>query len=230
MSALPSPALDFCGLNVQCYGYFFYNWQTLLASMIALTAARIATRPVWEQLKLMSTQTKAMVRDILVVRIRDLESAKGRLVEPFTKIKADGWRDLDLLDTELGPPQVSAETAFHWEHEVYVALRRFESLAFSNLDEADIEAAKAAVKVAGENLASILSDIHAPESVDLHDEEHPLQADQIARLQADAETAPGRLVEGAASLDAAIRTLTDVQDRHIVRLRSKLRSVDAELV
>ncbi|MFN7399129.1 MAG: hypothetical protein ACK5SX_08740 [Sandaracinobacter sp.] len=58
-----------------------YDFQTLLAGLLAIGAAYYAARPVWRQLQDSNLQTRIMHRDTLAARLMDAEKRAAQVAK-----------------------------------------------------------------------------------------------------------------------------------------------------
>ena len=72
-------------MSLKGLSQFIYDYQTLLTGMAALAAAYIAAKPVWRQLRLTQTQANGVLREMLLQRQSEVQSATATLSEMVKK-------------------------------------------------------------------------------------------------------------------------------------------------
>lgn len=153
---LPTPELNFCGLNADCYAYMLYNWQTLIGGLIAIGAALYAGRYVRKQI--------AASERIEAHRVRKREMA-ARAVLPLTLTKFVDFSEecADLIRRLHGtdiPPQSISGIALSAPAISQTAITDLERTIEAATDEVAVETL---TKLAGHTqvLHSILGDLVA---------------------------------------------------------------------
>ncbi|WP_267347105.1 hypothetical protein [Sphingomonas sp. GM_Shp_2] len=214
----PVPHDLLCGIGVA-----IYDFQTLIAGVLAIGAAYYAARPVWRQLKDTNLQTRIQHRETLMALLREAQDRLARV----RKSVADPLMDLDRLtiDPAGHVEPLGAEDAFAIEQRLHGELDWY-LLGLRGTEEDSIEVLKAALKIAMDDLLSTLNDVHWIEHNEQHDEDHDISdADWVVIRQRSEEAQTLAAVKGA-TVRSAMRTLEDAQAKWIGDLRARIAKLD----
>jgi len=204
------------------------EWQTLVAGALAILAAKMATKPVWQQLDRMETQSRIMVRETLVRRIEELEqrrrTARAAVGETVATISQYlGWWDDD-------GSQIDENWAFERSQVAAMDAGKFRAFRERNRDTPEIELAKDAVAAALTPLIACLDDVHRPASTQQHDDDHDIPDEEWEAIEQRGEAAKLEvnglhtvLRQASDALDAEYSTSLDL-------VRTKLVDVDSHLL
>lgn len=208
---------------------FFFNYQTLVAGILAVAAAGLAGAPVWQQLRMMRAQTEAGFRQIIVERLTEtgLRAAKVKafVVAPLQDI----GRETEICAPDE-VPDIDPEWAFHMGQIVTGARRCIEDWAATHRDIEPVESAKAKLVLALQSVEDVLDDIHRPDSVTMMNEDEDIPDATLEQWRAESREAMGKLdiVAGAANrafvaLEVEYRKLRDA-------LNLRLRQIDDQII
>jgi hypothetical protein len=217
----PVPHDLLCGVGVA-----IYDFQTLIAGVLAIGAAYYAARPVWRQLKDTNLQTKIQHRETLAALAREAQDRFARV----RKSVADPLTDLDRLtiDPAGNVEAIGAEDAFAIEQHLQGELDWY--LVGLKGTEADgIEVAKAALKTAMDDLLHTLNDVHWIHHNEQHDEDHSIPDDEWAQINQRSKEAETLTAEKGSTVRAAVRALEAAQWKWTSDLRARIARLDLEI-
>ena len=197
---------------------YLYDWQGLIAGVIALMAAYVAARPVWRQLTL-------SVRDTLIGRLAAMESRQETTRELMSSITdlVSRFRPCDN-GQELDPDPYLAFDAQDTVNRVVATLKADQQ---SSLDGELIDNKRRAAISAVRALAGCLFNIHAPDTIDFGGPDEPAEnerrdfeerADRSAR---ELENRISAATKAAGDLEAAFLD-------GLEQLRQRIRRMDRQ--
>lgn len=218
---LPVSQPWYCGVGVA-----IYDFQTLIAGVLAIGAAYYAARPVWRQLKNNDLQTRILHRETLASLLREAQERFARV----TKSIAEPMSDLDRLTTDPAGETIAigGHDAFAIEQRLYGELDWY--LIDLNATEADdIEVAKAGLKMALDDLLRTLNDVHWVEHNEQHDEDHSIPDEEWAAIIVRSQEAETLAADKAAVARRAMRALGKAQGAWLTALRGRIAKLDLEI-
>lgn len=207
-------------------GIVVYDFQTLIAGVLAIGAAYYAARPVWRQLKDSNLQTKIQHRETLASLLRESQDrfsrAKKSIAQPMTDL-------VRLTSDPVGEPvPIGAHAAFEIEQRLDGELDWY--LVDLKATEADeIEAAKATLRTALDDLLRTLNDVHWCEHNDQHDEDHSISDEEWAAILIRSKEAETLTAQKAATARTAVRGLETAQANWITGLRARIGKLDRDI-
>ena len=208
--------------------FFVHDYQTLIAGALAIAAAYIAARPVWQQLDRMSVQTGTTLRDFLAERVRALMGRRKWLSDQIDPFRAEvAQRMYEMRELEAG---LNIEWVFQHAQmtaEVKAKLQRYQR------DQRDPPAMAACLAGVTESLSVLeatLDDIHRPHSSDQSGEDYCLTDQQWAEIGEAGQVADDRLVTEVAAFEKAAKGLEEAISQELSLLRDRLRSADEALI
>jgi hypothetical protein len=207
-------------------GVAIYDFQTLIAGVLAIGAAYYAARPVWRQLRDSNLQTKIQHRETLAGMLREAQDRFGR----SGKSIAQPMVDLDRLTSDPAgePIPIGPHDAFAIEQRLQGELDWY--LVDLRATEAEpVEAAKALLKEALDELLNTLNDVHWCEHNEQHDEDHSIPDDEWAAILVRSKEAELLAGDKAATARKALRALGDAQAAWVTSLRARIAKLDLEI-
>lgn len=208
---------------------FVYNYQSLVAGVLAVGAAILALLPVYGQLELTRLQSAIMTREVLVKRLKETEGRRARAKSDLEKITVEFDRDIYQGNPE-GDPNIGYEWAFNAEQIVEDVVRKFRRHQASRVDPKSVNIALGSVIAAAEALAICLDRIHTPARQPWDDPELGLSAEEMkaAEVAADAEAKIAEK-ELPTKLSGLSKIASKVENAYIAvveRLRTRIRDLD----
>ena len=165
-------------------GTFIYNYQTLIAGVLAIGAAWYAAAPVWRQLKDSNLQTRIMHRETLAIRLREAEE---RAVRVAKAIDDPLWKAQDVTSGPAGEPLEITEHDAHGVEQMILGRLDWYLITLEGTEDAAVEEAKAALKAALKDLTDTLSDVHWPAHNDQSGEDYSMTDEEWAEVLQKAE-------------------------------------------
>jgi hypothetical protein len=202
-----------------------YDWQTLITGALAVLAAWVAARPVWEQLKTLQVQSEVMARDTLITRVATLELRRDATKTHLTSITSDCMRGLHGYDDDR--VDIHPEWAHDAEQIVDRVIGTLISQQEASLDGELIDLRRNVTIKLVKELSGCLSAIHTPESHDLHDPELNLTEGDIAAAVAAATAAEGNLESCIAAVAKSGDDLDAAYKVGLERLRDRIRRINS---
>ena len=204
-------------------GHWIYDFQTLITGAAAIAAAWYAGAPVWRQLKDSNLQTQIMHRETLAIRLREAEERAARVAKA---IDDPLWKAQDVTsDPEGEPLEISEHDAFGVEQMIEGRLDWY-LVTLGGTEDAPVEAAKAALKVALKDLTDTLSDVHWPAHNDQSGEDYSMTDEQWAKVLRKASDGKVQAAEKVSAAWKANRALKDAQQAAIDGLRKQIAALD----
>lgn len=206
-----------------CVCDFIYDFQTLIAAVIAIGAAWYAGSPVWQQLKDSNLQTYIMQRDTLAARLIEAEQRVARVAAELEGPLRQAQRV--TMDASGEPIEVLPYDAFgvagmlegcaDW---YLVTLRGTEGDA--------VEKAKNELKQALDDLRATLSDVHWPVHNEQMCEDHNFTDVEWAEVERKAKEGAVIANEKVSTTLAANRALRTAQNHAIDEIRKRISRLD----
>ena len=199
---------------------YLYDWQSLIAGLIALIAAYVAARPVWRQLMLSA-------RDTLIGRVAAIESKQVTTRELMTNV-------INAFMSQLRPygkgqePVPHPEWALAAQSTVGQVVTTLTANQESSLDGELIDNKRKAAISAWKALLGCLYDIHAPDTVDFGGPDAPTEQEQPAfeergrRAAKELKNRISAATEAAHELDAAFLAV-------LKQLRQRIKTIDRQV-
>jgi hypothetical protein len=204
-------------------GCFIYDYQTLIAGLLAIAAALYAGAPVWRQLKDSNLQTRILHRETLASLLREAEERYARVAKAL-----DGpFSDLDMLTSgqDGEPIEIGEHDAFGMEQKIRGCLDWY-LITLKGKESELIEKAKSDFAAAFDQLTETLNDVHWPAHNDQSGEDYAIPQDEweaILQKSTDAKTLASSRVHEART---AFRALKTAQGQWIESLRSQIARLD----
>ncbi len=199
-----------------------HEWQTLLASLLALIAALAAIWPVRAQLKQMRVQSAIAARQVLAdgLRIWKFEKASHKLAA--NKLVTVLYRLI------LGPVELDQVPDSHWAHEteskVNDVIGLLESHQTQMKDPTSIDAARKRVVVALRDFATTLNGIHVTDSFDLDFE--GVSQERQEQLASEVPERQAEVVPKLERIDQCWKEVASLYDCELDEIRRKVREGD----
>ena len=206
-----------------------YDWQTLVTGLLALLAAFIAARPVWQQIRSLRIQSAVMARDTLIMRIAAMESRQTTTRENIDRITRDFMRTIHPSEYEA-VPDINPQWAHAAEQVVDEVIGALTVLQETSLDGELIDTKRQTTIQQAKDLSACLFEIHAPYSGVLDDPELNLTKEQIAAPTADATRAEGNLEQRISAVQKSGAELDAAFKASLERLRDRIRQIDVLVV
>lgn len=207
-------------------GIAIYDFQTLIAGVLAIGAAYYAARPVWRQLRDSNLQTKIQHRETLASMLREAQDRFARAAKSIAK----PMTDLDRLTSDPAgePIPIGAHDAFAIDQRLQGELDWY--LVDLSATEAEaVERAKARLKEALDDLMRTLNDVHWCEHNEQHDEDHSIPDDEWASILIRSKEAELLTGDKAIAVRRAVRALNEAQAAWVTGLRARIAKLDLEI-
>lgn len=214
-------------LLVSAYGVV-KEFQTLIAGLVAIYAAKMAAKPVWRQLRAMGAQTNLTLREYLQERYRRTKARRKWLVDRLHAFQA-------LLGGRIQQDEQDGNSVnVEWAHvESQNAGRLVEDLR-QHLNEyrglPEIDGPLDHVLSSLEALEAALDAIHRPFSMDQHSEDRSFTDEEWAKIEEDGRQAEKSLPEKAAKVADSTTRLESAFDAELKSLRARMHEVDQSLM
>lgn len=207
-------------------GVAIYDFQTLIAGVLAIGAAYFAARPVWRQVRDSNLQTKIQHRETLASLMREGQDRFARVAKSI----AEPMSALQRLTTDPAGDDmpIGGHDAFGIEQQLYGELDWY-LVELKATEDEGIEAAKAGFKVALDDLLGTLNDVHWVEHNEQHDEDHSISDEEWAAILVRSKEAETLAAEKGAEARRAFRTLGAAQAAWLNRLRGRIARLDLEI-
>ena len=206
---------------------FIFDYQALIAGLIAILAAIITAWPVWRQLRDMRVQTNTIFRDYVLEQLRRNDNRRKWYSDRLDKFNEGVSRRLyEMEELEGGGINV------HWAHDTeYLAAHLLQQLEKhgETRDLSAVEDELRKVLTSLTELIDTLDSIHRPASMVQHDEDHSFTDEQWAELAAAGEKAEGDLAGVANALSMATKSLDEAFARELSTFRQQLKRVQGLL-
>lgn len=200
---------------------WLYDWQTLITGFLALAAAYVAARPIWQQLRLSA-------RDTLTGRVAAMESRRSRTRELTREVTGAFLHQLGVFDDgELG--EVKMGWAFSAQQCVDAVIDALTEHQETSLDGERVNDKRDAAIQACKRLSNCLSDIHVPDSIDFSGFEEPPEEERAPAIER-ATRAKADLCESISAVSAAANDLDRAFLTKMGELREQIRSADRILI
>jgi len=208
-------------------GSFIYDFQTLLTGIVAIGVAVGAGIPVWKQLKDTNLQTRISHRETLANLLRD---ALARYAKVEKELRGPLSTANNVTSDPIGDPiEIDAHDA-HGVEQLFHGVIEWYLVTLANTEHADIEAAKATLKVAIGKLVETFTEAHWADHNEQHDEDHDIADDEWAKIEARCAAAKIEASERVGDVYRAYRTLVDAQQAWVQTLRERIAKLDRQIV
>lgn len=210
-------------------GHFIYDFQTLIAGLVAVAAALYGAAPVYRQLELTRTQSNAVLMSMLQDRFAAVEQAvsamRKEVLTPLRELNRVYQFDYEVDEVT----KISAEAAHHYDQLISGGARWLED-AYRWRDSVATENAKRLLVCELEALTDLLSDAHAPEHTDQVGEDYAMNDEEWAAFVHRAEEAKIAVPEALQNSEKAFRRYEDAQQVELHGLTQKLKAVEGSLL
>lgn len=209
-------------------GKFIYDYQTLIAGMLALAAAYFAVRPVWRQLELTQTQSNGVLREMLQDRQAEVQQARAALMD---KVGSKLF-DLDHLlawNADDDDEQISEPDA-HGHEQILSQSISWLRVGYHWRDSSKVETARAELIEKIDSLLRILNEIVAPVHTDQHDEYRSISDEDWAAFLARAVAAKSEVAGSVGAARAALNKLLQEMESEAAALKERLTKVNEALL
>lgn len=227
MSMCPvNSAIDHgCTLLVSV-GCWIYDFQTLIAGVLAIAAAIYAATPVWRELKETNLQTRIQRRETLASLLRESLERYARVAKDIERPLSD----LDRLtsDPDGEPIEIDENDAHGMEQRLNGALNWY-LVTLKSTETEQIEVAKEKLATALASLTGTLNDVYWTSHNDQHDEGHAIPDDVWAELVKRSGEAPLLAAEKVGQARNAFRALEAAQSAWIDMLRGQIAKLDLSI-
>jgi hypothetical protein len=212
---------------------FIYNYQTLITGVLALTAAAIASVPVFAQVRMARAQSAVMTREVLIQRLRNV-GARQRMVAGIVSAITDDFTRAIYPDSDGGEADIHPEWANNAGQEVHFAVAKLKKIQRSRVDPAEINSERENLILVAEKLAECLNYIPVPGEAPWEDGELGMseeeQANEEAKADAQAKSAEGELTGKIVAVKRAGKLLDDAYTNLLEALRTQLRRIDDSIL
>jgi hypothetical protein len=212
---------------------FIYDYQSLIAGVLAFGIAWYALRPIYRQLHIAQLQMAISEREVLITRLAEVERRSQGVAKELTTITSDFSQQLYSHD-EQDEPNITSEWAHGAEQIVSQVISGLKRQQITKADDPVFDDRRAAVIAAADVLEDCLRDIHQVDSIDLDDQEYGFTVAQIADEKAKLERA-SEVAQSA--LTACIRDVSEARDeldaeynRALAALRDRIRQINELLL
>jgi hypothetical protein len=206
-----------CLLSFACFFDCAEKWQTLIGSLIALTAALIALKPVYGQLRAANLQAAVAMRGTLAEKIRLLETRRE-------KIDVQGKK---LMNDLLYHERIDHKKLFQWawgmESHVSTFREFLDQMIEDKIEHDEAGIALSNLQRSADSLADCMVNINLEQHLDIG---HAEVTDEHIKLSAQAESELGDKIT-ALRLDG--EKLGDAYGVVLDELRMKIRSLDESI-
>lgn len=207
-------------------GTFIYNYQTLITGILAIGAALYAGAPVWRQLKDSNLQTRIMHRETLAIRLREAEERAARVAKA---IDDPLWKAQDVTSDPAGEPLEIGEHDAHGVEQMILGRLDWYLDTLEGTEDAPVEEAKTALKVALKDLTDTLSNVHWPAHNDQSGEDYSMSDEKWAEVLQRAEDGKKLATAKVIAAWKANRALKDAQQASIDGLRRQIAALDQSI-
>jgi hypothetical protein len=214
-------------------GCFVYNYQTLIAGLIAVVAAigaaLYAARPVWRQLAAMSIQTNTGLRDFLQDRIRIISVRRKWFADRFVSFGNEVSSAINRAETFEGG-DVNPHWAFDQDQKVSTLLDDVRRFREERRDPPAIDTGLEEVITRLELLQGTFHTIHRTSSMAQSDQDYAISDEEWAGMEAAIPQAEKDLSEVASAFAEAVKRLDGAFSDELKSLRERVRQVDLLLM
>ena len=206
-----------------------YDYQALIAGLLAIAAAFIAAWPVWRQLNQMRLQTNAVFREFLLDRIRSMRGRRKWFAAQFGTFEESVARRIHAME-QFGDDSIDTTWAFEKDQE---AGRLLDQMRQQMGDELEIESVEIELQYFVEKLEILrdtLDAIHRPYSMDRHDPDYSFSDEEWARIEAAACQAEKDLFGNANIFSDSLKRLDRAYGEELDSLRERMQLIDHLLV
>lgn len=202
------------------------RYQTLLAAVLAIIAAKIAVKPVWAQVVATNTQTQIAHLDTLQKLLSEALLRTERVQKDFSEPLRDLRRC--LYDPRGDAVQIDGQTAHYLGHRISGALRWYlETLA--GTESGQVEEAKSALKAALDDFEATIGTLEWIETNDQSGDDYAYTDSEWAEMLATAEVASKEASTKGSMVSRAYTNLCSAQAEAIRHLRSQIRNIEQAL-
>lgn len=229
MDCLWREVLSFILLGIRTVWTFIYNFQSLLAGLMALGAAAYALRPVYKQLRVAQVQAAISTREVLLERANTIIRRKRNASDALKSITSDFIADLYHNDPEGGP-----EIDINWAHSAeQVVTEVIDKLLVQQSGMGDREAiddARGSVIKSATELRCCLTIIHQAFTHDFDDPDHDWDEQEklaeIAKAERASKAAEGELEAQISAVARAARELDDAFGTELSEVRVRVQQIN----
>ena len=200
-----------------------YDFQTLIAGVIAVIVALLALFPVWCQLRDTNLQTRISRRETLATMLRaglrrhaKVEESIARPLDEVARATSDPVGEPEAIDTEA---------AFYLEQQLSRVLDWY-LVVLADTEPPEIETCKRALKSALDELVETLGEAHWADHNDQQHDEDYIPDEEWGRIVARCAQAKIDAADKVARARTAHRTLKTAQDRWSRSLRDQIAALD----
>lgn len=208
---------------------FIYNFQTLIAGVLALLAALVASLLVFEQIRVARVQSSAMTRDVLIQRLRNVGARKRTVASIVGSITEDFERAI-YPNPETNETNINPQWAHGAEQHTSQSVTKLRRIQNGRSDPAAIFSAIDGLALVAERLAECLYVIPIPAIAPWDHDECTMNEAEIAQAKAEAEAtakiAEGELPNKITAVSRAGRTVDIEYEKLLHALRTQLRNID----
>lgn len=208
---------------------FLRDFQPLIGSAVAISAAYIAALPVWKQLAHLRLQQDIMARDHVARRLKGMEARTRQLNDQVGKWLDDAmWAVYEQShDDELTPRKVDAHWAHNAHFDVWSICEKLKAQQNLRQDTHEIEVARHNLILAVQIVAELLHSIAAPASL----AGDPQVSDtDMEQLEEEEEQARRDLPDATSRLRHERRLFNHAVERELAEIRRWLRAIDDKML
>lgn len=208
---------------------FIFDYQSLIAGLLALAAAVIAARPVWRQLDRMSVETNSLVREFLSDRIRITE----RRHKWFSERLGSFANEVLMRICEIEERQdgiVNVHWAFEQDQIASKLLSDVQLYQKKRRDPLAIESCLEVVSVKLSALQDAFDKIHRTASMDQIGEDYAISDEEWAAMVVAGQEAEKTLFNLAGELSDAVKQLDGAFEQELTSLRNRLVKAEDQLL
>jgi hypothetical protein len=206
-----------------------FDYQTLIAGILALIAGALAGAPVWKQLRMMRAQNEAGFRKIVADRLQETDDrislVRGLIITPMNDI----GREAEIYH-EGHVPDIREEWAFGQEQNVERLRTTLQGWSSSHRDIEPVETAKARLIEHVKGVAEVLYLIHRPDSVSMMQDDREVPDEDYAKWCEESEAAKVKLEPAVSGVNRAFKDLESEYDALRADLNLRLRRIDDRII
>lgn len=202
------------------------RYQTLLAALLAIIAAKIAVKPVWAQVIATNTQTQ-------IAHLETLQKLLGEALLRSEKVQKSFSEPLRQMNWSLYDPrgdgiEIDGQTAHHLGRQTSNVLGWYlETLA--GTESANVEEAKSELKSALDDFHQTLGIIEWVEFNDQSGDDYAYDDEQWAKLLENVQIASREASAKGSAVSKAYYALIAAQGEMIRHLRGQISAIEQAL-
>ncbi len=223
MGAYCTTNIGIADLNFWC---LVYDFQSLLAGVLAGIIALFALIPVRRQLRDSNLQARISHRETLATMLRTglrrFEKVEESLRKPLSEAEKA------TMDPEGEPEEINTEAA-HYLEQMLSRVLDWYLVVLADTESSEIEACKTGLKTALDSLVKTLADAHWADINDQQQDETYIPDDEWAKIVARCAEAKVEAAERVSAVTAARTALKEAQQDWVRSLRHQIAKLDREI-